>query len=116
MPTPQECVGGLLFSEQHTEGEMIMTTIQRITHHKADDGRIEHTFELKGLSETAIDVVKRVRVLRRYTDSTGFKTTRSQNELIQSLDGKDLVDALFLLERDLEVLHHRPSTTQARTR
>jgi hypothetical protein len=93
-----------------------MATIQKIEHRKTDDGRIEHTFTLKGLSETAIDVVKRVRVLRRYTDSTGFKTTRSQNDLIQSLDGKDLADALFLLEQDLEVVQHHPSTTQARIR
>ena len=93
-----------------------MTAIHKIITHKTDDGHLEHTLTLKGLSATAIDVVKRVRVLRRYTDSTGFKTTRSQNELIQSLDGKDLVDALFLLEKDLEVLHHHPSTTQARTR
>jgi hypothetical protein len=43
------------------------------------------------------EVVDRVTVLREYTRQTGFKTTKSQNDLLQTLDGKDLAEALLAL-------------------
>jgi len=45
-------------------------------------------------------VVERVRALREYTNSTGYRTTRSQNEALQTLDGVDLADALILLGKE----------------
>jgi hypothetical protein len=49
------------------------------------------------LSAQARTVVEKIRVLRRYTGQTGFKTTRSQNDLLQTLDGNDLANALLVL-------------------
>jgi hypothetical protein len=51
-----------------------------------------------GLSDHASQIVSKVKALRAYTERTGFKTTRSQNELIQSLENpNDLAGALLLL-------------------
>jgi hypothetical protein len=47
----------------------------------------------------AQEVIERVRALREYTIATGFKTTRSQNELIQSLDGAELAEAVLALKQ-----------------
>ena len=49
------------------------------------------------MTPKAKTVVDKVLALRQYTLETGFFTTRSQNELIQSLDGVDLADALLAL-------------------
>jgi hypothetical protein len=46
------------------------------------------------------NVVQKVKVLRKYSATTGFKTTKSQNDLLQSLDGDDLALALLQLEDD----------------
>ena len=87
--------------------------VRKIIMHKVDEHTCKVTYVLsKGLSETAMDVLNKVRVLREYTDSTGFKTTRSQNDLIQSLDGDDLANVLFILKKDLQPEHS--ATNQAR--
>ena len=52
------------------------------------------------LSPVAQKVVEKVRALRDYTRQTGFFTTRTQNELIQSLDGQDLADAVLVLKNE----------------
>jgi len=50
------------------------------------------------ISDRANEVVQKVKALRSYTERTGFRTTRSQNDLIQSLsDPDDLAGALLLL-------------------
>jgi hypothetical protein len=51
-------------------------------------------------SPKVMRVVERVRVLREYTRTTGFHTTRSQNQALQTLDGVDLADALILLGKE----------------
>lgn len=43
------------------------------------------------------DVVQKVKALRKYSAETTYKTTKSQNDLLQSLDGNDLALALLLL-------------------
>jgi hypothetical protein len=43
--------------------------------------------------------VTQIRTLRRYTEQTGFKTTRSQNDILQKLEGEDLANALLLLDK-----------------
>jgi len=45
-------------------------------------------------------VVERDRALREYTKTTGYRTTRSQNESLQELDGVDLAEALILLGKE----------------
>jgi hypothetical protein len=52
------------------------------------------------LSPDAKAVVEKIRVLRKYTSETGFKTTRSQNDLLQTLDGNDLANALLVLNQE----------------
>src|SRR5258708_33796965 len=52
------------------------------------------------LSFAAKQVLIKVRVLRDYTKATGFRTTKSQNDLIQSLDGEDLAEVLLLLNKN----------------
>jgi hypothetical protein len=42
-------------------------------------------------------VIDQVRALRAYTTTTGFKTTRSQNDLLQALNGTDLATVLVAL-------------------
>jgi hypothetical protein len=54
--------------------------------------------DIDSLSTRAQDVLMKVRVLREYTQRTGFKTTKSQNNLIQSLNGDDLASALLVLK------------------
>jgi len=49
------------------------------------------------LSPTTQKVVDQIRALREYTARTGFRTTRSQNEVLQTLEGVDLADALLAL-------------------
>jgi hypothetical protein len=51
-------------------------------------------------SPKVLRVVERVRALREYTHSNGYRTTRSQNEALQTLDGVDLADALILLGKE----------------
>ncbi len=74
--------------------------VQKIITHKADDGRIEHDMvpSVNSLSPLAQGVLKKVRVLRDYTEHTGFHTTKSQNDLIQSLNGDDLASVLLVLK------------------
>jgi hypothetical protein len=53
------------------------------------------------ITKTDIEaVVKKVRALRQYSAQSSFKTTKSQNDLLQSLDGDDLATALMLLSED----------------
>ena len=50
------------------------------------------------LSPEAQAVVDKVRALREYTEATGFRTTRSQNDLIQGLtDSNDFASAVLAL-------------------
>jgi hypothetical protein len=64
----------------------------------------QHNISLKyhenHLSLDAKAVVEKIRVLRKYTRETGFKTTRSQNDLLQTLDGNDLANALLVLNEE----------------
>ena len=53
----------------------------------------------KEMSHQAQSVFDRVKALREYTQRTGFKTTRSQNDLVQSLDGEDLAEVVLALKR-----------------
>ncbi len=46
------------------------------------------------------EVLDKVKALREYTQRTGFRTTRSQNDLIQSLDGEELAEAVLALKLD----------------
>ena len=52
------------------------------------------------LSFAAKQVLTKVRALRDYTQATGFRTTKSQNDLIQSLDGDDLASVLLILNKN----------------
>jgi len=71
-----------------------------------DDGRFsppsKNDGEKRGMTMTTLSpaaqkVVEEVLALREYTRRTGFRTTRSQNELIQSLNGRDLADGILAL-------------------
>jgi len=44
------------------------------------------------------DVLDKVKALREYTKATGYRTTRSQNDLIQSLDGEELAEVVLALK------------------
>jgi len=48
--------------------------------------------------EAVQQAVTQIRALRRYTAQTGFKTTRSENAILQKLNGEDLANALLLLD------------------
>ena len=50
------------------------------------------------ISPTAQKVVDQIKALREYTHRTGFKTTHSQNDILQTLNGTDLADALLALK------------------
>jgi hypothetical protein len=53
------------------------------------------------LSPAAQTVLEKVRALKEYTKSTGFRTTRSCNELIRSLaDPNDFANVLLILKQD----------------
>jgi hypothetical protein len=52
------------------------------------------------MSARANDVLDKVRALREYTQMTGFRTTKSQNDLIQSLDGNDLATVVLALKQN----------------
>jgi hypothetical protein len=51
------------------------------------------------MTPRATEVLNKVKALREYTTLTGFKTTRSQNDLIQSLDGDDLAVVVLALKK-----------------
>jgi hypothetical protein len=51
------------------------------------------------LTTSAQHVLDKVKALRDYTKTTGFQTTRSQNDLIQSLDGDDLASVVLALKQ-----------------
>jgi hypothetical protein len=44
------------------------------------------------------EVLDKVRALREYTMLTVFRTTRTQNDLIQTLDGEELAEAILALK------------------
>lgn len=44
------------------------------------------------------EVFDKISALRKYTLSTGFKTTRSQNEILSRLNADDLAAVLLALE------------------
>ena len=48
------------------------------------------------LTATVQAVLDKVRALRKYTQQTGFRTTRSQNELIQAIDNPDDLASVLL--------------------
>lgn len=51
------------------------------------------------LSPTAREVVEKIKAMRDYTQRTGFRTTRSQNDLIQAItDPNDLASVLLALK------------------
>jgi hypothetical protein len=50
------------------------------------------------LTQTQRKVFDQIVALREYTRSTGFKTTRSRNDLLQTLDGADLANVLLALK------------------
>lgn len=54
---------------------------------------------LPTLTPRAQEIVARVNVLREYTRISHHKTTKSQRELINSLDGAELADALRVLKQ-----------------
>jgi len=49
------------------------------------------------LPEHVRQALAQIRELKKYTTATGFKTTRSQNDILQKLDGSDLANALLIL-------------------
>lgn len=51
------------------------------------------------MTPRTIEVLNKVKALREYTTLTGFKTTKSQNDLIQSLDGDDLATVVLALKQ-----------------
>jgi hypothetical protein len=53
--------------------------------------------QFQGLTPSQQKVFDQVKALRAYTGETGFKTTRSQNDLLQTLDGADLAAVLVAL-------------------
>jgi hypothetical protein len=69
---------------------------------KTNEGNYRSRLEFheKELSPESRAVVEKIRVLRKYTRDTGFKTTRSQNDLLQTLDGNDLANALLVLNEE----------------
>jgi len=76
--------------------------VRRITTMKTNEGNYRSRLEFheKELSPESRAVVEKIRVLRKYTRDTGFKTTRSQNDLLQTLDGNDLANALLVLNEE----------------
>jgi hypothetical protein len=48
------------------------------------------------------EVVAKIRVLRKYTKQTGFRTTRSEKELLSRLGTDELAAALLELENGTE--------------
>ncbi len=44
------------------------------------------------------DIIAKIRVLRAYTVRTGFRTTKSQNEILARLNADDLATVLLVLE------------------
>ena len=51
------------------------------------------------LSPNAREVVEKIKAMRDYTQRTGFRTTRSQNDLIQAItDPNDLASVLLALK------------------
>jgi hypothetical protein len=55
--------------------------------------------EALALTPEAQAIVTKVKALREYTQTTGFRTTRSQNELIQSIaDPSDLALVILALK------------------
>ncbi|HKV80014.1 MAG TPA: hypothetical protein VJP02_17840 [Candidatus Sulfotelmatobacter sp.] len=52
------------------------------------------------ISPAAQAVVDKVKALREYTQRTGFKTTRSQNDLIQAIrNPEDLAAVIMTLKK-----------------
>jgi hypothetical protein len=51
------------------------------------------------LTPRAQEIVSQVLALREYTRTSGHKTTKSQHQLIQSLDGAELADALRAIKQ-----------------
>jgi hypothetical protein len=50
-------------------------------------------------SPAAQEVIDRVRALREYTKTTGFRTTRTQNDLIQAInDPNDFATVVLALK------------------
>ena len=49
-------------------------------------------------ADTIQETIARIRTMREYTRRSGFKTTRSQNELLSRLKADDLADVLLALE------------------
>jgi hypothetical protein len=56
------------------------------------------TMTIPQLTAEQQQVFDHVKALRAYTVETGFKTTRSQNDLLQTLDGIDLAAVLVALK------------------
>jgi len=52
------------------------------------------------MTPKAEDVLRKIRDLRLYQQQSGFRTTRSQNELLQTLNADELAYTVA------ELLHH----------
>jgi hypothetical protein len=55
--------------------------------------------QFQGLTPAQQKVFDQVTALRAYTIETGFKSTRSQNAALQTLDGTDLAAVLVALRQ-----------------
>ena len=56
--------------------------------------KIKHAAELASLSPAAQEAVERIKTLRSHTLASGFRTTRSQNEILEQFTGAELADIL----------------------
>jgi hypothetical protein len=93
MITPNHPYGRISRERQNPPRIIQVTTTKRST------GHVEHiAIPFEGdLSGKVQLVLTKIRVLRTYTKDTGFRTTRSQNDLLQTLDGEELANALLVL-------------------
>ena len=51
------------------------------------------------LTQQQQQIVDKVKALREYTEKTGFRTTKTQNDLIQSLRGDDFATVILALKQ-----------------
>jgi hypothetical protein len=49
---------------------------------------------------TPADAIRKIRALKEYTRTTGFKTTRSVNDILEGLDATTLAEVCTALNAD----------------
>lgn len=54
---------------------------------------------MTGQSGSVSDAISKIRVLREYTEKTGFRTTRSEKEILSRLGPDELADVLMALKK-----------------